>query len=153
MHLLALNVKNFTFYIFLHGRPWQIGGVASMYNLNWFFPPWFEGALDPFLSDTVCILILRSGRNAYVPSNIHFLIQSPDCIWHLEHMFRCTVNRTFYSANPSTPKHFIRQFFSVPIVSYRVLDGGSYKKFQKKIDFCHFFRDVLSLGWGGMGVL
>ena len=23
----------------------------------------------------------------------------------------------------------------------------------KKIDFCHFFRDVLSLGWGGMGVL
>ena len=68
-------------------------------------------------------------------------------------MFWCTVNRTFYRANPSTPKHFIRQFFSVPIVSYGVLDGGSYKKLKKKIDFCHFFRDVLSLGWGGMGEL
>ena len=27
------------------------------------------------------------------------------------------------------------------------------KNFKKNVDFCHFFRDVLSLGWGGMGVL
>ena len=27
------------------------------------------------------------------------------------------------------------------------------QKISKKVDFCHFFRDVLSLGWGGMGVL
>ena len=27
------------------------------------------------------------------------------------------------------------------------------QKVSKKVDFCHFFRDVLSFGWGGMGVL
>ena len=40
----------------------------------------------------------------------------------------CTVNRTFHRANPSTLKHFIRQFFSFPIVSYGVWDSESYKK-------------------------
>ena len=46
----------------------------------------------------------------------------------LIYTYRCTVNRTFHRANPSTLKHFIRQFFSFPIVSYGVWDGESYKK-------------------------
>ena len=53
----------------------------------------------------------------------------------------CTVNRTFHRANPSTLKHFIRQFFSFPIVSYGVWDGESYKK----IEYLFIFVPYLSV--------
>ena len=53
----------------------------------------------------------------------------------------CTVNRTFHRANPSTLKHFIRQFFSFPIVSYGVWDGESYKK----IEYLFIFDPYLSV--------
>ena len=54
------------------------------------------------------------------------------------YMYWCTVNRTFHHANLSTLKHFIRQFFSFPIVSYGVWDGESYKK----LNICSFLSHI-----------
>ena len=39
---------------------------------------------------------------------------------------------------PKYPKTFYMTIFSIPIVSYGVLDGGSYKKIQKKLIFVTF---------------
>ena len=61
--------------------------------------------------------------------------------------FRCTVNRTFHRANPSTLKHFIRQFFSFPIVSYGVWDGESYKKIEYLFIFVPYLSVLMVREW------
>ena len=62
-------------------------------------------------------------------------------------MYWCTVNRTFHRANPSTLKHFIRQFFSFPIVSYGVWDGESYKKIEYLFIFVPYLSVLMVREW------
>ena len=61
----------------------------------------------------------------------------------------CTVIRTFLAIFPTAPKS--HDFFwgteDLILVQLTLI----MQKISKKVDFCHFFRDVLSLGWGGMG--
>ena len=63
------------------------------------------------------------------------------------YMYWCTVNRTFHRANPSTLKHFIRQFFSFPIVSYGVWDGESYKKIEYLFIFVPYLSVLMVREW------
>ena len=56
-------------------------------------------------------------------------------------------------SNFEVPDRICLEFFLLPNsliwgVGWRII-----QKISKKIDFCHFSRGVLSLGWGGMGVL
>ena len=44
-------------------------------------------------------------------------------------------------------------FWTVPLIRACSTQTLIIQKISKKLDFCHFFKDVLSLGWGGMGVL
>ena len=66
---------------------------------------------------------------------------------------RCTVIRTFFGYISNRPKKLCNDFFwgteDLILVQLTLI----IQKISKKVDFCHFFRDVLSLGWGGMGVL
>jgi len=63
------------------------------------------------------------------------------------YMYWCTVNRTFHRANRSTLKHFIRQFFSFPIVSYGVWDGESYKKIEYLFIFVPYLSVLMVREW------
>ena len=68
-------------------------------------------------------------------------------------MSMCTVIRTFLAIFPTAPKSYETIFFwgteDLILVQLTLI----IQKISKKVDFCHFFRDVLSLGWGGIGVL
>ena len=56
-------------------------------------------------------------------------------------MYWCTVNRTFHRANPTTLKHFVRQFFFFLIVS----NGGWNDESYKKIEYLLIFVPYLSV--------
>jgi len=62
-------------------------------------------------------------------------------------------NSNFFGYISDRPKKLCNEFFwgteDLILVQLTLI----IQKISKKIDFCHFFRDVLSLGWGGMGVL
>ena len=67
-------------------------------------------------------------------------------IFLLQHVFPrlhlwCTVNRTFHRANPTTLKHFVRQFFFFLIVS----NGGWNDESYKKIEYLFIFVPYLSV--------
>ena len=85
----------------------SLGGLISE-NKVWEPPSWFY----------------------FSPASTRLNLNSADAVGRDKYW--CTVNRTFHRANPSTLKHFIRQFFDVPIVSYGLWDSGSYKKNKKK---------------------
>ena len=81
---------------------------------------------------------------SYMPlsrPSVHLVVPTPPVVQLHIYMYWCTVNRTFHRANPSTLKHFIRQFFSFPIVSYGVCDGESYKE----IEYLFIFVPYLSV--------
>ena len=62
-------------------------------------------------------------------------------------------NSNFFGYISNRPKKLCNDFFwgteDLILVQLTLI----IQKISKKVDFCHFFRDVLSLGWGGMGVL
>ena len=60
---------------------------------------------------------------------------------HTIFMYWCTVNRTFHRANPTTLKHFVRQFFFFLIVS----NGGWNDESYKKIEYLFIFVPYLSV--------
>ena len=62
-------------------------------------------------------------------------------------------NSNFFGYISNRPKKLCNDFFwgteDLILVQLTLI----IQKISKKVDFCHFFRDVLSLGWGGIGVL
>ena len=62
-------------------------------------------------------------------------------------------NSNFFGYISNRPKKLCKDFFGGTEDLILVQLTLIMQKISKKVDFCHFFRDVLSLGWGGMGVL
>ena len=127
--------------------------ISSEFSVTRFLSFW-QQALWSLESGQDSLKLFKIPSFTFSPG-LSVLIYSHFKSIYSDNRFRCTVNRTFYRANPSTPKHFIKQFFSVPIVSYEVLDGGSYKKFKKKMIFVTFLGMYWVWGggvWGYCGV-
>ena len=67
-------------------------------------------------------------------------------------MSRCTVIRTFLAIFPTTPKSYATFFWGYRGPHIGPTNTNHTKNFKKS--WClSLFGDVLSLGWGGMGVL
>ena len=76
-----------------------------------------------------------SGCQSGIQGILFFMI--PDTFY----MYWCTLDRTFHRANPTTLKHFVRQFFFFLIVS----NGGWNDESYKKIEYLFIFVPYLSV--------